>query len=426
MNGRETWSAHLINASMVMYIIWLMLPAVQVNLRAVTGGIALVVFAVGVLLDWNSFRLHWKNFIPRVLCVAALPLLLVLFLNRGSEQKLGYLAQQVMFWFPLLWCVWAAQMKDRIAYYLVFTSMIAMFSVTMLTTIGWLIEDVFNIKVAITTYARALGSGSTELSYAKILMRRNIGGYDFIYAAVLSLPFIFYLAGGKGWKRWTFSAFYALELLMVVLSQYTFAIIFAIAITVAELLALALRKLFKRLSVGASLLYTLLFFALVFLLRLPLLNGLASLADSLQMGRISENFRQLYNVLSGIDIAGSARLPTYEVPWNSFLSSPLFGGIFSGEAKLGMHSEVFDMLAALGIIGTLFFLAAVWVIGRGMGKGLKGNSALPHLIVQWIALAAVAFVNTVFYSREIPLVICLCIAFAVWTGREKSGIMEQT
>jgi O-antigen ligase len=116
----------------------------------------------------------------------------------------------------------------------------------------------------------------------------------------------------------------------------------------------------------------------------------------------------------------------YAVSLNSFLASPLTGGIFNPDIQLGMHSELLDLLAGLGIFGTLVFLAGIWLIGRGMAKGIAKSDALPHLILQWITFAVFAALNTVFYSREIPLVLCLCIAFAVWTGREKSGIINNT
>ena len=116
MNDRRQWSAWLVNASMFIYILWLMLPAVQVRLRAVTGALALAVFAAGVLLEWETFIEHWKSLLLRAACIAALPLALLFIMQRGGEERLGYYAQQVMFWFPLFWCAYAAQIPERIAY----------------------------------------------------------------------------------------------------------------------------------------------------------------------------------------------------------------------------------------------------------------------------------------------------------------------
>ena len=423
MNSRVRWSVNLKNASVLVYIVWLMLPAVQVRLKAVTGGLTLAVFAVGVLLDGETLRLRWREFIPRVVGVALLPLLLVLYMERGGEEPYGYIAQQVMFWFPLLWFAHARKMKGKAAYRLIFAVMLGTFVLTTLTTIGWLIEGMVREEGKIYVYARSLGYGAADPAYLNQLMGRNIGGYGFVYASVLALPFTFYLTGGKGWRRWAFSALYVLQLIMIVLSQYTYAMVFAAAITAMELLALALRAVCKRITVGRSLLYTIPVFALVFLLRIPLVTGLKALAEGWNFTNVSFSLGQLLDALKG---AGeeTLRLNNYATSWQSFLASPMIGAIIKGPAKLGMHTELLDMLGALGVIGTTAFLTAIWLIGRGGAKDIKGNPALPHLVLQWAALIVFAAVNTVFYSREIPLVLCVCVAFAVWTQRPKSGIIE--
>lgn len=427
MGGWKRWGAALKNISMLAYILWLMLPAVQVRLRAVTGALTLLVFAVGVLLDGETFKLHWKAFVPRVACAAALPLILLLLLNRGGEEPLGYYAQQAMFWFPVLWCGHAAQSGDKALVQFVFAAALLTFVITTATTVGWLVEGIFREEGKVFAYARSLGFGDSGWQpYLNELMGKNIGGYGFVYASVFALPFTFWLAGdAKGWKRWAFAALYCLQLLLIALSQYTYAIVFAAGITAAELLGLLLRRLFKRLSVGTSLLCAVPVIAAALLLRIPLVNGLKALADALHFNNIVHSLDLLLAALGGGGAVEGTRLGAYATSWNSFLSSPLTGGMFGGQARLGMHSELLDLLAGVGIIGTAAFFAGVWLIGRGMGKGLKSSDALPHLMLQWASLAAFMAVDTVFYAREIPLTICMCIAFAVWTARKKSGIMEQ-
>jgi len=425
MSGRKRWSAWLFNASMLCYILWLMLPAVQVRLRAVTGALTMAVFAAGILLDFEMFLKRWRDLVPRVLCVAALPLLLMLFLNRGGDEAFGYYAQQVMFWFPLLWCAVAAQHADQTSYRLVFAAMLLAFTVTTLTTIGWLIEGIFREEGRVYAYSRSLGDGSEgRQAYLNELMGHNIGGYGFVYASMLALPVTFFLSRGKGWKRFAFGGLYLLQLIMIVLSQYTYAIVFAAVITAVELLGLLLRKLFRRLSVGGSLLCAVPLVALALLLRMPVVTGLQSLAEALHFDTIAKNLGQLLGAMTGGGIAEGTRLESYVTSLRSFFTSPVFGGIFSGQAQLGMHSELLDMLAGIGIAGTAVFFAGVWLIGRGMGKGIKTSGLLPHLVLQWLALAAFMTLDTVFYAREIPLVIALSIAFAVWTAHKKSDIMK--
>ncbi len=426
MGGRKTWSVLLKNISMLAYILWLMLPAVQVRLRAATGALTLFVFAAGVLLDGETLKTHWRVFVPRVLCAAALPLILLFFLNRGGGEPLGYYAQQAMFWFPLLWCGHTAQSGDKAMVRFVFAALLLTFVITTVTTVGWLLEGIFREEGKVFAYARSLGFGDSGWQpYLNELMGKNIGGYGFVYASVFALPFTFWLAGGaRGWKRLGFAAFYCLQLLMIVLSQYTYAIVFAAGITAAELLGVLLRRLFKQLSAGASLLCAAPVIAAVFLLRVPLVTGLKALAGAMRFENIVHSLDQLLAALTGGGVAEGTRLGAYATSWNSFLASPLTGGVFGGQVRLGMHSELLDLLASVGAIGTAAFFAGAWLIGRGMGKGLKSSDALPHLVLQWASLAAFMALGTVFYAREIPLTICICIAFAVWTARNKSGIMK--
>jgi len=426
MNNRGRWSAWLCNASMLIYIVWLMLPAVQVRLKAATGGVSLLIFGVGVLLDGETLRKQWRDFLPRVFCVAALPLLLVFFLHRGGNAVPGFYAEQVMFWFPLLWCAYAKRRGDAALYRFVFPVMLAALMVTTLTTIGWLTEGMLREEGRVYAYARSLGDGSAGRQlYLNELMGRNIGGYGFVYASVFALPITFFLATAvKGWKRLSFAALYGLQVLMILLAQYTYAIVFAAVITGVELLGLIFRSVFKKLPVGASLLCAVPVAAVVFLLRIPIVESLISIANTLRFENMVLSLNQLLRVLDGGGIVAGSRLDAYAISWNSFLASPFVGGICSGQAALGMHSEILDALAGMGIIGTAVFLAGLWVIGRGMGKGIRGGAMLPHLVLQWMALAAFMMVGTVIYAREIPLVICLSIAFAVWTARDKSGIIQ--
>lgn len=424
MNDRGKWSVWLRDASMLLYIVWLMLPAVQVRLKAVTGALSLLIFAAGVLLDWEAFVKSWRVVLFRVLCLAALPLLLIFFLKRGGSEPVGFYAEQAMFWFPLLWCADAAQKPYKTAYREVFAVLLIAFAVTSLTTIGWLIEGVFREEGKVFAYARSLGDGSEGRQvYLNELMGRNIGGYGFVYASVFALPLTFYLAGGRGWKRWAFMSLYLLQLLMIALSQYTYAAVFAAAITAAELLGLLFRKLFRKMSAGVSLLCAAPVLAAVVLLRVPLVTGLENLAGSLHFDNVALSLNQLLQSLTGGGIAEGSRLEAYATSWNSFLASPVFGGVFS--ARLGMHSDLIDLLAGLGAAGTLVFAAACWRIGRGAGKGLMKSGALPHIVLQWLSLAAFAALGTVFYAREIPLVLSLSVAFAVWTTYDKSDIMKR-
>ena len=117
-------AVNLVNGSMLLYMIWLLLPAVQAGLHAATGALTIGIFALGILLDGETLKKWAFDYITRVILAVALPLCLFFFLNRGAGNLPGYLAQQGMFWFPLLWCAYARQKGDPLVYSYVKTLLI--------------------------------------------------------------------------------------------------------------------------------------------------------------------------------------------------------------------------------------------------------------------------------------------------------------
>ena len=416
---RNRLSADLCNLSMLAYMVWLLLPAVQTLLHAVTGAATLCVFGVGVLLDGQTLPRRWRSFLPRVLLAAALPLALFFLLERGGGNLPGYLAQQGMFWFPLLWCAYARERGDGRLYRFVKPLLILLLVATTLTTLGWLVQGLLR-GGKVYAYARSLGSGEPDReAYLKELMLRNIGGYDFIYASVLALPLCWY-AGmvAHGWKRAGIAVFYGLQLAMIGLSQYTYAILFAVAVTAMEALAALLRLIARKMSVGASLMWTVPFFAALWLARVPLITWAASVAAGLGFENAGYSLAQLLTLLTGGTVDAGSRLAAYQVPLQGFAMSPLFGSMLGGAKMLGMHSDFLDLLSGMGIVGTVAFAFGAWWIGHSAQRGLRRSPAWAHVVLQYAVLGLCLVLGTVFYSREIPLLLCLSAAILL---REPSG-----
>ena len=133
-------SAGLMNASMLVYLFWLLLPAVQTTGRAATGAAAVALFGAGVLLDGTWLRAHGWRTLLRAVCAALMPLILRVFLARGGENGAGFYVQQAMFWFPVVFAGYARERGDSRLWRWVRPLMLAVITVTTLTTIGWLIQ----------------------------------------------------------------------------------------------------------------------------------------------------------------------------------------------------------------------------------------------------------------------------------------------
>lgn len=405
---RKGLSVWLTNASMLLYMVWLLLPAVQVTLHAATGAFAVLVFGVAVLLHPDTQGRRLWDWVLRALCAAVLPLMLFYFLQRGGGNLPAYLAQQGMFWFAPLWFAYARQLGDRRVYRLVGAAFMVLVAVTTLTTLGWLVQGLLR-GGKVYAYARSLGSGEPGTgAYLRELMGRNIGGYDFIYMLVLLLPAVFTLgAPARGWRRAGYAAFYVLSLAVIGLSQYTYAIVFAVAVTAAELLALLLRAVFRKLSPGASLLCTLPLLAALWLFRVPLVAWAAGLATGFGFENAAYSLTQLGNLLTGAAVDTGSRLGTYTLPLAGIAASPLTGSMLGGEAMLGMHSDLLDLLSGMGVLGTALFALAAWNTGRGSQRGLPRQANFAQLTLQWLLLFCFLALGTVFYSRELPLALCV-------------------
>ncbi|NCB04671.1 MAG: hypothetical protein EOM69_04015 [Clostridia bacterium] len=408
----SAWSARLCNASIWLYTLWVLLPAVQRLGKAVTGVLAIALFGVGVLLDREYLRRRWVSLTLRVVCALCMPLILYFLCRRGTSAFVSYYCQQGMFWFPLIFCAYARERGDaRITRGLKWALLGAM-TLTALTTTGWLIEGMLRGD-RVYAYSRALGSAEPNREpFINELMLRNIGGYDFIYALMLALPILCYLAGKtRGWQRAGWLSSVALALICVALSQYTYALIFAVGIVGTVVLGWGFRAIArgmkKRLSVGASLLMTLPLYAALYLLRVPLLEWAISVVNQLGLGNFSISLTQLLDAVKGVAATEATRLDYYRLPLQSIAGSPLLGGLLGQRPALSQHSDLLDLVAALGVLGAACFGGMVWLTGRGTLKGLGNCEALPYFLLQYVALAAMALLGTVTYSRDVSLTLCL-------------------
>ena len=406
------WSLRLQNASILLYLLWLLIPAVQTTGRAMTGAFAVCLFGAGVLLDWTYFKAHWLELAGRAVCMAAMPLLLRLYLGRGGSNFAGFYVQNAMFWFPLVFAGHARTRQDDRLFRFVKWAMLFAVCLTVCTTIGWLIQGMLR-GGKVYAYSRSLGyGGDVNPAYLKELMLRNIGGYDFVYAMVLCLPLVCIgIQRHRGWARAGFCALLCAQAVMIVLSQYTYAMLFAAAILAVEGVALIVRHVSRgRITLGWSLVIGVLPLLLLLLLIKPLAGLAAYVCAGLGLNNFAQSFEHLYAAFSsGAAISPDSRLAYYLTALRGFAASPVIGSVLGGEKLLSYHSEVFDLLSGMGMLGTAVVLAMLWLMGRGLFKGVRKNPYFAQLCMMALALLAVSTLGTAFYSRDIMAVFAMGI-----------------
>ena len=396
-------SAGLANASILLYLFWLLLPAVQTTGRALTGVAAVALFGAAVIADREYLKQSWPLTLLRAVCAAVVPLLLRGFLRRGGTNFAGFYVQQAMFWFPLVFAGYARERGDSRLWRWVKPLMLAVITITTLTTIGWLIQGMLR-GGRVYAYSRSLGyAGEGREAYLKELMLRNIGGYDFIYATVASLPLTCLgIQRSRGWARVGYGALLGAQAVMVALSQYTYAMVFTAAILVVEGVAAAARVLSRgRLGMGASLLWGAAPLAAVILLREPLVSLAARVCAGLGLTNFAHSFEMLRGALQGGGLGGESRLTYYLTALEGFCKSPLVGRMLGGEALLSQHSDLLDLLSGMGVLGAALVGGMIYLMGRGLLRGARRSSARAQLVMMAVALCACALLGTVVYSRDI-------------------------
>ena len=317
-----------------------------------------------------------------------------------------------MFWFPLIYCAYVRERGDRQQLQWVKWALLFAMALTTITTIGWLIEGMLR-GGRVYAYSRSLGNaGEGREAYLKELMLRNIGGYDFIYATVVALPFTMLgVARLRGWNRGGLLALLALLVLqavMIVLSQYTYAMIFAACVLAVELIALIVRAASRgRVKLGMSLLCGLVPLLLVVLLREPIVALAASLCERVGFASFAFSLNQLLVAMQGGVTSDTARLAYYLLPLEGVARSPFVGTMFGGEKLLSQHSDLLDLLSGMGVIGAAAVDGMIWLIGRGSMKGFKQSGARAQIVVAAALLGAIAATGTVVYSRDIMAVFAL-------------------
>ena len=406
----KSLSIRLIRASIQLYVIWLLLPAVQTTGRAMTGAACVGLFGLGVLLDTDTLKKEWLSLLARAACAAAMPLLMRKYMDRGGTNFAGFYVQQAMFWFPLVFAGHVRTLNSQSLWKGLKWILLAAGVITLFTTTGWLIEGMFLRGDKIYAYSRSLGfAGEDDPLYLKELMLRNIGGYDFIYAMVAALPFTcIAIQQTQGKKRAAFLALIVLQTVTIVLSQYTYAMLYAAAVLAVEMIALFIRQITKgRVSMGKSLLLG----ALPLLLGIALMQPLAQLASAICMEAGLENFAYSFEQL-GLALQGSAtdansRLSHYLIAADGIKQSPFFGDLFGGAQQMSYHSDVLDLLSGSGLTGAVIAGGMVWLMGRGSLRGLKNHPHRAQIVFSFAIVGLIALLGTVVYSRDIPAVVML-------------------
>lgn len=339
------------------------------------------IYALVVLL-WAGFAMasQWKRFWQTTLHPAMLlsfgwPVLLAVYAAAGHvEFPFHHLLMPIfylMFWFYF-------SLEDRFSLKLL----------TFLTTAYYLLINVGTVFALRQNpdVSRLLANGDPTVTAP--LASPLTGGYQHIYSltmfTVALVGLIWYyrpkLLETIGWGMAVL-----LGLLVIVMSNYSFAILFVFAFSL-----LVLCRLPKR---GGPATAVVLLCALAAMVILPNLYRvfyfIAENTDSLKM---QLRFAEVGNLLSGAGITqgsdAGTRMKLYTASLKSFLSAPLFGigdlvlkTVDNPREIVGGHSIVCDYLAYYGLVGSVLFHGILVTNFARIEKILDRRSRFLYLVV---------------------------------------------
>jgi len=386
---------NFIAMSEVLLVLYLCLPITISLLNSML--IRILVFSAALLfLLGMMLKNAWRNLIEFTL-LFSVTLLLWYVVWRHQLDSLSY----IYYCFASLSFVYGGVViynsKDLKLARKLFTFITVVYTVTAITTIRGL--AIYPLA------AREMARGSSYDqsldfdAYKEIYRRMNIAGWSQIYGMLFQIPGLCIL-----WKKTKKLHWLGMALLMVmaiIMAQITFAAILGLAFLVGILI------------IGKDNAKTIIFLMLGFVVAVFVLidldNILGLIIDASEnIGfdflRVKLNdMRQLLINKKAVGDAGS-RFDLYMTSIKSFFDSPIVGQIFNNNVTqdiVGRHSEVFDLVAATGLIGVIF---VVHSISRYVGFIRSNRTEFKkELMIAFIGFVVVAAINPVFSSPQIFL-----------------------
>ena len=188
--------------------------------------------------------------------------------------------------------------------------------------------------------------------------------------------------------------------LAIAFSQITFAVILSVLFICAFYL-IGRENSFRAVLI---IFFAVIVFAVVLLNLDGILTLSIDLSDKIGFSFLTDKLGDLRQLLVNNQVVGdaSSRGGLYAASLRSFVQSPLYGLIFDSNVtpdKIGRHSELFDLLGALGMIGAagilysvVSYIRFIWSTGKGCRK---------ELLIIFFGFLALFMLNPVFNSPPI-------------------------
>lgn len=367
-----------ITLATIIVIMYMTMPIMSIFISAYITTYAYMLLAV-ILISFIMFTGGLKR-LSTILYIL-LPLIIYVactYTTRGDSVVLwGY--QSMLFLLPVIIGYYFLYYRPESINILTAVMIIAVF-ITVITTIIGLIQFPMAARILATAEAVDDPNFSTYCWH-------NIGGYEFIYIAVLLYPILILSYKLKRINTFTFIISLILMFTLIILSEYTTALIL---ILLTSVLYFAGRKLSaKQLLILGAAFFIFLFFFWSFVS--DFLLWLAGLFDS---DALTERLTALAGGITGLENFEDNRLNLYGLSLEGFISSPVFGGMLGVKTANGGHSFILDSLANYGVISGIALIFAYRNIYRFFFKPFRNKQGYGFVLWAFAQSIILSLVNT--------------------------------
>ena len=242
--------------------------------------------------------------------------------------------------------------------------------------------------------ARLLAGIATE-EESDFYKQYNIGSYNTVYGVLMALPVWCYLFKTSKKSQKILSAFMIVySLIFFIITEYAFAVIGAVVIMLWYLFLSDNWNVWQFMKFSAALLV---FVLLLFSIE-PILDYFIKYTISHDMGSFNRRLVAIKQLLqTGVqsdDIY--KRNLHYNTSITAFMQHPVLGGIIDlKNLKLGRHSELFDLMASLGLWGVFYLGYTLLYYYKKAIKPYKKDLCYRYMLIGVLCFLYLLVVNLV-------------------------------
>lgn len=263
------------------------------------------------------------------------------------------------------------------------------------------ITSVISLR-SVPTAVRELGNGSMHIKgLEQMLYRRNTLTWGGLNGVTFLLPYV--ILRIKQDK----SPFHLICLVLmeycIIRSQITTAII----ISVVFLATLFINKLTTKKLIAIVIIAVILSSILMSVIQF-LVGYLYEIVSKTDNAVLTLRLSQISKLVSNHEMTGtiSGRYDLYLISLKSFLDNPILGiklrdsPVFT---EIGMHSQLFDLLGAVGIVGFMPLLLIFCALVHEMNQILKEDMLNGYFILAILMLVLLMTINPTWYAQSVYL-----------------------